>query len=63
LRLERQGNSGLGVFERLIKGEASHDLLEAKTGYNAEYMWLRGYVPGYCNRMSAWLRKHTGLER
>jgi hypothetical protein len=63
LRLEREAISGLGVFEGLIKGEASHDLLEARTGCNTEYMRLRGYVPGYWNRMSAWLRKHTGLER
>lgn len=58
--LRKAGNKD---FTILVLPKASHDLLKAKTGYNSEYVRLKGHVPGYWNEMASWLKKQTRQER
>lgn len=47
----------------IILPKASHDLLEAKTGYNSEYPRLRRHASGYWDTMATWLRKHVTVKK
>jgi uncharacterized protein len=58
--LRRAGNKD---FTIIVLPKASHDLLEAKTGYSSEYRRLRGFVSGYWDTMAVWLRKQMDAPR
>lgn len=57
--LRKAGNKD---FTIIVLPQASHDLLEAKTGYNSEYPYLKRHAPGYWETMTAWLRKHVNAK-
>ena len=57
--LRKAGNKD---FTIIVLPRASHDLMEAQTGYNSEWVRLKREVPGYWETMAAWLRKRTGLK-
>jgi pimeloyl-ACP methyl ester carboxylesterase len=58
--LRKAGNKD---FTIVILPKASHDLLEAKTGYNSEYPRLRRHASGYWDTMALWLRKHIRVKK
>ena len=58
--LRKAGNKD---FTIVILPGASHDLLEAKTGYNSEYPRLRRHGSGYWDTMATWLRKHISVKK
>ena len=58
--LRTKGNKDVTI---IILRKASHDLLEAKTGYNSEYPRLRRYVSGYWDTMDTWLTKHVTVKK
>lgn len=57
--LRKAGNKD---FTIIVLPHASHDLMEAQTGYNSEWVRLKREVPGYWETMATWLRKRTGLK-
>ena len=57
--LRKAGNKD---FTIIVLPQASHDLLEAKTGYNSEYPYLKRHAPGYWDTMTAWLRRHVSAK-
>jgi uncharacterized protein len=46
----------------IVLPKASHDLLDAKTGYNSEYPRLKRHASGYWDTMANWLRKHVKVK-
>ena len=46
-------------FTIMVLPRTSHDLMEAETGYNSEWIRLKRQTPGYWDTMSTWLIKHT----
>ena len=56
--LRKSGNKDITI---VLLRNASHDLMEAKTGYNSEWVRLERFTPGYWDTMAAWLKKHTGM--
>jgi dienelactone hydrolase len=58
--LRKAGNKD---FTIIVLPHASHDLLEAKTGYNSEYPYLNRHAPKYWDTMTAWLRKHITVRK
>jgi dienelactone hydrolase len=57
--LRKAGNKD---FTIVVLPRASHDLMEAETGYNSEWVRLKRQTPGYWDTMAAWLRKRTGVK-
>ena len=58
--LRRNGNRDVTI---IVLRKASHDLLEAKTGYNSEYPRLKQHASGYWDTMATWLRKHVRVRQ
>ncbi|MDQ5836080.1 MAG: hypothetical protein M3379_04785 [Acidobacteriota bacterium] len=58
--LRKAGNKD---FTIVVLPRASHDLMEAQTGYNSEWVRLKRQPPAYWDTMAAWLRKRTGLKK
>jgi uncharacterized protein len=46
-------------FTIIVLPKASHDLMEAVTGYNSEWARLKRQSPGYWNTMASWLKKRV----
>ncbi len=57
--LRKAGNKD---FRIVVLPKASHDLMEAETGYNSEWVRLKRQVPGYYTTMAAWLRKQFNVN-
>ena len=54
--LRKSGNKDVTI---LLLPRTSHDLMQAETGYNSEWVRLKRLNPQYWETMSAWLIKHN----
>jgi uncharacterized protein len=57
--LQKAGNK---EFTIVVLPGTSHDLMEAKTGYNSEWVRLKKQSPGYWKKMATWLKRQTGIK-
>jgi dienelactone hydrolase len=49
-------------FTIIVLPKASHDLMEAETGYNSEWARQKRQSPDYWNIMAAWLKKRVTVK-